>query len=309
MSPKVVVAGAASLYMALGLEGFPLRYAPTATHRWANVGVAGAACHVARVQSALGNDVELCTLVGDDAAGAAIRWELGGLGLLGAGVVETAASSLGLVLVGPEGQRMGLPHLTPVNKVSYPFNVLRDRAQAADLLVLTNAKFVRPLLGPADELGIPIAVDVHLISDLDGDYNRPWLERAEIVFCSHERLASPSDWVGAVFRRYPRCRIVGVGMGADGALLGLREGLLVRVAAAPAGEIVNTSGAGDALFATFLATRLQGADPIAAIQSGVLHAGWKIGHRLPASVSLSSQELEARRVCAPPPTTVGRWSS
>ena len=152
-----------------------------------------------------------------------------------------------------------------------------------------------------------IAVDVHLISDLDDEYDRPWLERAQIIFCSHERIPDPRAWVAGMFSRYRQCEMVGMGLGARGALLSLRDGTLIRVAAAPPARIVNTSGAGDALFATFLAQWLLCGDPVGAMQCAVLHAGWKIGHRLPSTVALTAKELAVLRETTPPATTVTRW--
>ncbi|MQY06559.1 carbohydrate kinase family protein [Actinomadura macrotermitis] len=306
MSAAIVVAGVTSLYVSAAVPEFPLRYRPSLTPDWMGAGVSGAAGHIARVQRALGDQVRLCSPVGRDAAGLLIRAELGRLGLLGPGVVEAAESSMGVVLVDPDGRRMGLPHLTPVARVAYPAHVLHGLARGADLLVLTNAKFVRPLVPEAAALGVPVAVDVHRVADHDDAYNRPWLEAADIVFCSHERLADPRAWVAGLFARYPRCRLAGVGLGARGAMLGLRDGRLVTVAAVTPGAVVNTAGAGDTLFATFLSELLRTGDAPAALRAGVVQAGWKITHRVPAAASLSRAEL-AERCRAAPRAVPARW--
>jgi sugar/nucleoside kinase (ribokinase family) len=308
MMPKVVVAGVASLYVPVGVPDFPLGYHPMVRARWMRAGVSGAGLHVARVLKALGDDTRFCTAVGRDAAGAAIRRELARLGLAGPGAVDAEESTLGVVLVAPDGRRMGLPYLTPTERTDYPFDVLAAEAQGADLLVLTNAKFVRPLVDPARRLGTPIAVDVHLVSDLEGDYNLPWLESAQIVFCSHERLPEPPRaWVARVFQRFPRCQVVGVGLGDQGAIVGVRDGRLVEVSAVVPGEVVSTSGAGDALFATFLHGWLRTSDPVHALRTAVVHAGWKIGHRMPGEVSLTVRELAALRDRTRPAIRLGRW--
>jgi sugar/nucleoside kinase (ribokinase family) len=307
MSARIVVAGVVSLYISINVRSFPVRYEPSARPLWARSGTAGVASHVARVHRALDNDVRLCTLVGRDTAGEAIRAELARDGLDGPGVIESPSSSLGVVLVDPSGRRMGMPHLSELDRIEYPFEVLREQAEGADLMVLTNAKFVRPLLPRAAALGVPIAVDVHLIDDLDSEYNRPWLERARVVFCSHERLSDPRGWVAELLRRHPQCEVAGVGMGARGALAGLRDGRIVQVRAVPPARVVNTSGAGDALFATFLDGWLRHGDAGAALRDGVLHASWKVGHRQPASVSLSHAELDALRHATAPPVVAGRW--
>lgn len=310
MNQRIVVAGAVSLYMSVGIQEFPVRYTPTSSPRWLACGVSGAAGHIARILKTLGDDVRLCTVVGRDLAGAGIVAEFDREGLLGPGFVEGSESSSGVALVTPDGRRMGFPHLAPVNQVTYPWDLFDAEADEADLLILTNAKFVRDLVRPASQLGVPIAVDVHLIADLADPYNRPWLEAGQIIFCSHERLPDPPElWVAKVFDRYPRCRLVGIGCGGQGAILGTREGLLIRVDAVTPREVVNTSGAGDALFATFLHVWRRTSDPVRALQAAVVHAGWKIGHHTPVTASLTSGELAALKTFYPPPTVIGRWDA
>src|SRR5277367_6548996 len=119
MSSKIVVAGVTSLYMAVGVGSFPVRYEPVTRPEWMRSEVSGAGGHIAAAMAALGNDVALCTVTGRDLAGHAIREHLRDRGLLGDGVMEGAASSLGVVLVAPDGSRLGYPYLAAVNAVEY----------------------------------------------------------------------------------------------------------------------------------------------------------------------------------------------
>jgi sugar/nucleoside kinase (ribokinase family) len=310
MPSKIVVAGVTSLYMSVGVEEFPLDYAPSRKPAWMRADVAGAAGHIAKVLHTLGDEVRLCTMTGSDPVSLAVRTDLGRRGLLGPGVVDGGACSLGVVLVAPDGRRMGFPYLAAVSAIEYPVEVFQREADGADLAVLTNARFVRPLVRHAERLGMPIAVDVHLISDIEDDYNRPWLEVADIVFCSHERLpCAPAAWVAQVFARYPGCVIAGVGRGQDGCLLGLRDGTLVQVAGLAPRGVVSTAGAGDALFASFLHGWLATANPVRALENAVLHAGWKVGDSLPASASLTEAGLAELRDLHRVKTSVGRWDA
>ncbi len=310
MPSKIVVAGVTSLYVSVGVGEFPLEYEPTRTPAWMRSGVSGSAGHIAQILRTLGDEVKLCTLAGTDPAGLAIRASLRTDGLLSQGVVDGGASSLGVVLVAPDGRRTGFPYLAAVNAISYPAELFRQHADGADLAVLTNARFVRPLIAHAEQLDVPVAVDAHLISDIEDPYNRPWLEAADIVFCSHERLpCPPAEWVAQVFARYPGCGIVGVGSGPDGCLLGLRDGTLVQAASVTPRGVVNTAGAGDALFASFLHGWLATGNPVEALESAVLHAGWKIGDTFPAASSLTAAELaDLGKICQVR-TSVGRWNS
>lgn len=310
MSSRLMVVGVTSLYMSVGVPEFPLRYTPTMTPLWMRAGVSGSAGHMAKIMRALGDEVSLCTLATHDPVGQAIRADLASHGLLGRGVVDGGDCSLGIVLVAPDGSRMGLPYLAGVGAVEFPVELFHHEAQSADLAVLTNAKFVRPLIPLADRLGIPIAMDAHLISRVDDDYNRPWLEVADIVFCSHERLScEPAEWVAQVFGRYPGCEIVGIGMGSEGCLLGLRDGTLVQVAGVAPRGVVSTAGAGDALFAAFLHSWVATGNPVRALESAVLYAGWKVGDSFPASSLLSEAELAGLQAIHRARTSIGRWRS
>lgn len=306
MPSKIVVAGVTSLYMAVGVEEFPLAYEPTRRPTWMRSGVTGSAGHIAKVLGALGNDVKLCTLAGKDPAGLAIMNELREHRLFGQGVIDGGATSLGVVLVAPDGRRMGFPYLAAVSAVEYPVDVFRREAEGADLAVLTNARFVRPLIQHAEQLDVPIAVDVHLISDVEDNYNRPWLEVADIVFCSHEKLpCGPTEWVARMFAKYPGCSIAAVGRGPNGCLLGLRDGTLVQTAGIAPRGVVSTAGAGDALFASFLHGWLATGNPVSALEAAVLHAGWKVGDALPGASSLTEAELAGLKVR----TSLSRWDS
>jgi sugar/nucleoside kinase (ribokinase family) len=296
--------------MSVGVEEFPLSYAPTRTPVWMRADVTGSAGHIAKVLHALGDEVKLCTLAGSDPVGLAIRTDLHRRGLLGRGVVDGGACSLGVVLVGPDGRRMGFPYLAAVSAIEYPVEAFRREADGADLAVLTNARFVRPLIQHAEQLGVPVAVDAHLISDIDDDYNRPWLEVADIVFCSHERLTcTPAEWVAQLFARYPGCAIAGVGRGPDGCLLGLRDGTLVQAAGIAPRGVVSTAGAGDALFASFLHAWLATGNPVRALEAAVLHAGWKVGNTFPGASSLTEAELAELQAFHEVRISVGRWDS
>lgn len=308
MGSKIVVAGVTSLYMAVPVEGFPVISEPARILPGLRSGTAGTGIHVAEALAALGDRVSLCTVVGDDLAGTAITTELERHGLLGPGVISGPESSLGVVFVARDGQRIGYPYLAAVNAVEYPAEVFRRQALDADLAVLTNARFVRPLLEHAEHLRVPVAVDVHVITDVDDPYNRPWLEVADVVFCSHERLPCTSaEWVARIFDRYPGCTVAGVGLGARGCALGLRDGRLVEVEALAPRGVVNTSGAGDALFASFLHGWLATGNPVEALRQAVLYAGWTVGDPGPGATPLTEEELARLRFAHPVRSRVGRW--
>ena len=305
---RIVVAGVASLAVHLAVDEFPIRYAPVVAPPWVETGPGGAGAQIGSILHALGHDVRLCTVVGGDPAGDVIRAQLRTAGLDGPGVVDGPESSQAIVLVAANGQRMVYPHLTAVNTVRYPEERFAEALAGADLAVLTNTDFVRSLLPAAVLRGVPIAVDVNVIADIDEPYNQPWLDVADIIFCSHENLPCPApQWIAQVLTRHPGAALAAVGCGPRGTVLGLRDGRLVTVSAiAPLG-VRNTSSAGDSLFAAFLHGWLASGNPVEALGDAVLYAGWRIGHRRPTSVLLSGEDLVQLRLRYPARISIGWW--
>lgn len=289
----IVVAGVTSLYAAAPIGEFPLEFQSLRYPSWLHFGVGGVGFHVSRVLSSLGDDVTFCTAVGDDPAGMAIRDRLRAAALLGRGVVTSKASSTGVVLVADNGSRTVLPHLDHVRDLDYPIERFAGIVRGADLAVLTNIDFVRPLLSVAGDHGVPIAADVHQIGNIGGGADRVWLEHAQVLFCSHEKLpCTPVEWVRQVLTAYRGVEVVVVGCGADGNVLGTRCGkLLVMAAVAPLG-VSNTTGAGDALFASFIHVWTRTRDVVHALRSATVYAGWKVGHRVPGESFISGAALD-----------------
>lgn len=308
MGSRIVVAGVASLAVHLAVDGFPIRYAPVVSPPWMDTGPGGAGAQIAAILRALGDDISLCTVVGTDLVGSLVRTQLHAAGLDGPGVIEGPESSQTVVLVAPDGRRMVYPHLTVVNAVRYPEDRFVQALAGADLAVLTNTDFVRTLLPAAVLRGVPIAVDVNVIADINEAYYQPWLDVADVIFCSHERLpCPPRRWIAQVLTRFPGAAMAAVGCGGRGSVLGLRDGRLVSIdSVAPLG-VRNTSSAGDSLFAAFLHGWLATGNPVEALSDAVLFAGWRIGHRQPTSVLLGEQDLARLRLRHPVRVSLGWW--
>ena len=88
-------------------------------------------------------------------------------------------------------------------------------------------------------------------------------------------------------------KILVIGLGAQGALLYVRAAnALEFIPVASTRPIVNTIGAGDALFSAFLHSYLQTDDPHDAIRKAVVFASFKIGANGAAAGFLDHQTLE-----------------
>jgi acarbose 7IV-phosphotransferase len=133
------------------------------------------------------------------------------------------------------------------------------------------------MLAGAIQRGIPIATDVHAVKGVSDSYNQDWMAAATVLFASHERLdVSPEEFIRLILARHSPAVVV-VGMGSSGSLLGLPGASPVHVPAARVRPVVNTVGAGDSLFSSFVDGWIRGVSPEEALRRATVFASWKIG--------------------------------
>lgn len=300
---SILVAGLINLETTLRFERFPIEYSPV---RYPFFGVSssvsGVGYNVAKALTRLGHAVDLLTLIGDDAGGALARSALAAEGIDGRHALNRLpATPQSVILYDGEGRRQINVDLKNIQEAAYPPDVFDAALTGCSLAVLCNINFARPLIARAKAAGKRIATDVHAIGSLTDDYNRDFMAGADILFMSHEYLpVMPEDWARLVLRQYSP-QIVVIGLGAQGALLAVRDdNRIERIPAVTTRPVVSTIGAGDALFSAFVHSYEQTGDPYLAIRHAAAFASWKIGVAGAADGFLSAAELEALAASLPP---------
>lgn len=296
---RVLVSGLINIETTLRIETFPLAYNPV-NYPFFGVAstVSGVGYNVAKALTALGHETRFVSLIGRDVAGGQARAALAADGLPGEFVLDAAHTAQSVIVYDRDGRRQIHVDLKDLQERAYPAETFQRALAGCELAVLCNINFSRPSLAAAQHAGIPVATDVHAIGSLDDDYNRDFMQAAEILFMSHENLpASPEEWARAVLGRYP-ATIVVIGLGGEGALLAVRgDGFIGRFPAVRTRPVVNTIGAGDALFAAFLHGYLQTRDPYRALRRAQVFASYKIGAAGAAEGFLDAAGLDA--LCRP----------
>lgn len=296
---SIFVMGLINIETTLAVDHIPIEYTPV-RYRFFGVNstVSGVGLNIAKALHTLGDNVTFASLIGDDSGGNLTRAELRTLGIADQRVLShLTATPQSVVIYEPSGRRMIFTDLKDVQETPYPFEHATSPLQACDIAVLCNINFSRAMLAEAQRLGKPIATDVHAISNLDDEYNADYMRAAHLLFMSHERLPdSPESWVRQVWQRYAT-PIVVIGMGAEGALLAVyRDHFIERIPAVQTRPIVNTIGAGDALFSAFVHSYAHHADPYAALKRAVVFASYKIGTAGAADGFINATMLDA--LCA-----------
>ena len=292
---RFFVAGLINMETTLAIEGFPLQYSPDNYPFFGiQTTVSGVGLNISNALTKLGNLVDFASLIGKDGNGWLVRRRLAEEGisddLILSTLLETAQS---VIIYEKDGRRQIHTDLKDIQEQAYPIDSAQAALKKCDLAVICNINFSRPLLSLAKDLGKPIATDVHAQSSLDDAYNKDFFDAADILFMSDEKLPeTPERMAKDVMDRFS-AEIFVIGLGQKGALLAVREDNFIgRFEAVRTREVVNSIGAGDALFSAFLDRFMKTSDPYAAIREAMIFASYKIGEKGAADGFLTSEELD-----------------
>lgn len=292
---RIIVSGLVNVETTLNIGKFPIEYSPIEYKFFGlKSNVAGVAYNVAKALTTLNNNVELLSMIGKDGEGKVVLEGMQNAGITDGFILpqlnETPTS---LILFDEEGKRKIYCDLKDIQETAYPMGNAKDAIKSADLIVACNCNFNRPLLKMAKDMGKIIATDVHVLSDLKDDYNREFMQYADIVFLSDEIIISdnknPWEFLKAMYEMYMP-KVIVLGRGSKGALMYLGEkDEFVELAAVKTNEVVNTVGAGDALFSAFVHFYAKGMEVVECLRRAQIFASLKIAYN-GASLGFASEE-------------------
>lgn len=291
---KILISGLVNTETTVRVRQFPIPYYPI-DYPFFGVGtaVSGVAYNIALALKTLGDDVDLLSMTGDDFPAAYIRQELHSAGIgtehIQAKLKQTPSS---VVLYDETGRRQIYCDLKDIQEISYGFP--EEICAGADIVAACNTNFNRELLRRAKAAGKTIATDVHVLSDIWDDYNRDFMEYADILFLSDEGIGDDyGEFMTELAHTYGS-RIIVLGRGGKGAAMYLKEeDRIIELPAARVGEVVNTVGAGDALFSAFVHYYAKGYHPVDALARAQVFASAKIRVSGASKGFVTEAEVEA----------------
>jgi sugar/nucleoside kinase (ribokinase family) len=194
-----------------------------------------------------------------------------------------------IAIVDPDGERSFLTD-RGANLGLVPADIPPEVVEAAAMLVVSGyalfapgpRQAVRAAMARARGHGVAVAVDAASTGFLDevGPASfLEWTAGADLVFANEEEAglltgkSEAAEQVSALGRHFGQ---VVIKRGAQGAVAGTRAGLLCS-AASPDVMVVDSTGAGDAFAAGFIAELLAGGGTEAALRSGVAAGSEAVG--------------------------------
>lgn len=293
---KILVSGLINIETTLKVNEFPIHYCPVNYPFFGiNSTVSGVGVNIAKALITLGNQVEFVSLLGNDSAADTALLDLQNYGINTDYIRKDINSTpQSVIIYDPQGKRQIHVDLKDIQESEYNEQAFLSALDDCGLVALCNINFSRKYLKIAKQKGKTIATDVHVLSDINDDYNRDFMAHSDILFLSNENIqGSVEDFVKAIIAEYDN-KIIVVGLGAAGAFLYVKENNMMQVLpAVNTREIINTIGAGDALFSCFIYYYNKGDSPFKALQKAILFASYKIGVAGAAQGFLSEAKLEA----------------
>lgn len=292
---KILVAGLVNVESTIKVTEFPIPYMPIEYPFYGiNTEISGSGYNIAKAMSVLGDDVELIALLGRDTAGKASKYimekEEMGTKYVKTDLKETPQST---IFYDDKGKRQIYCDLKNVQEVEYDIELFKEALKDKEMVILGNSNFCRPFLKIAKKEGKIIATNVHALSDIYDEFNKEFMEYADILFIGDDNLSMPAyDFVKQVAKEYEN-EIIILGRGAKGAMLYVRKDQFVgEFSAVRTREIISTIGAGDALFSAFLHFYRKKQDPYYALKNGILFASYKIGTAGSSNGFMTEAQLE-----------------
>ncbi len=297
MPNKILVSGLLNIETTVAVRGFPIHYYPIDYPFFGvNSHVSGVGFNIAKALTALGDGVDVFSFAGNDAEAARIFAELDACGISTENIQKTLKNTpASVILFDPDGRRQVYCDLKDIQEQMLRPDGMQDALSSVDAAAVCNINFNRGLIKKAREMNLLTATDVHVLSSVEDDYNRDFMENADILFLSDEGLPCPAgEFAQRLHERY-RSRMIVIGMGAKGAmLLDSQANKLAEVPAYTGGKVVNTVGAGDALFSAFLHYYVKGYPAEDSLRRAVIFAGIKIGFNGASVGFCGEDEIEAK---------------
>lgn len=292
---NILVSGLVNIETTLRIEQFPVNYYPIDYPFFGiKSGVGGVAYNVAKALHTLGCGTEMISFIGNDDEGQRILRSLDEE-CIGHQFVshELAETPVSVVLYDKTGRRQVYCDLKDIQNRQLDYGKVGTLISGCDLVAACNINFNRNLIREARKAGKTTATDVHVLSDPEDSYNKDFMENADILFLSDEQLPCDAEEFLTVLKRRYDCKIIVMGRGAMGALMyDRRTDCIFSLKAVQVDKVVNTVGAGDALFAGFLHYYGKGYEPLEALKRAEIFAAVKIGYNGASEGFCSENEVE-----------------
>jgi len=290
---NILVCGLINIETTIKVEDFPIKYSPVEYNFFGvNSSVSGVGYNIAKALKTLGDTPIFFSIIGIDMYKDIIFNELKKDKINPDYIVPLLEQTVQSGILYDGNRRKILLDLKNIQETNYPIDLLKDVISKIDLGIICNINFSRGFLQVLKENGKIIATDVHVLNDINDKYNNDYIKYSDILFLSNEGIVgNENDMIIRLSQKYNH-EVIVITMGENGLLMYVKgEHEIKHFPAIKTREVVNTIGAGDALFSCFIHFYCGTKNPYYSIQLAILFASYKIGENGGSKGFLTEEEL------------------
>lgn len=250
--------------------------------------------NVAKALSRLGDNVNFLSVVGNDLYYPVMKNTLVNEGIGTEYIVPSLnATPQTIILYADEKNRQVINDLKESREIEYDENAFKKALDECEVAVMCNSNYSNKHLEFVKNSGKKIFSDVHAISTIDDEKNKPFMEFADILCLSHENLNEPyEDIIKEIENRYGN-EIIMMGMGGRGTMMYVKkDNFIGRFPIVRTRKTVNTLGAGDSQLSAFLHFYAKTENPYYSLKCAILFASYKIGSLSASDGFITEEQVE-----------------
>ena len=293
---SILVCGLINVETTLKVSNFPIEYTPVEYNFFGvNSSVSGVGYNIVNALKRLGDDPYFFSIIGNDIYKNIIIGDLEKNEIDTKYVLPLLEQTAQSGILYDNSKRKILLDLKNIQETKYPTGIIEGVLKKINIGIICNINFSRDFLKTLKDNKKTIATDVHVLSDINDDYNNDYIKYSDILFFSNENIRGNEEtMIKQLVQNYSH-NIIVVTMGEHGLLIYTKEKAEIKhFPAIKTREVVNTIGAGDALFSCFIHYYNKTKDPYYSIRMATIFASYKIGENGGAKGFLSEAELEER---------------
>ena len=293
---KFMVAGFVQFETIVKVDKLPLPYKQfESIPETINTDIGGAGFNEAMVLRWLGNEVDFMSMVARNLSKRQIDAYLkrNEVDLSTDYVLPMLDGMPTSVILYCNGEKQTFEDVKDIRHVEYDFELLESHVQDKDMVVMSNCNFCRPIIGLAQKYNKPIALNVRSMRADKIAPKEDFMKAADILYISDDDIeCDPYDIVNDCRNKYDP-KILIMGLGNKGVILYTKEdNSVLEYKPVKTNEIVNTVGAGNALFSAFIHYYAKTKNAKESIKNALLFASYKIGFVGTSNGFMTEQQIE-----------------
>lgn len=296
---KFMVAGFLQIETIVDVDELPLPYKEfESIPDIVNTGIGGAGFNEAMALKWLGDEVDFMSMVARDMSKAQIQEYLkkNDVNLSAEYVLPKLDAMPTAVVLYAKGKKQIFEDVKDIRTVEYDCDLFERQIQDKDMVLISNCNFCRPVLGLAKKYNKPIALNVRSMRAEKIANKADFLAAADILYISDDDIVCDAyDCINECKEKYDP-EIIIMGIGERGVILYTRENnSLIEYKPVKTFDVVNTIGAGNAVFSAFLHYYVKTGDAKTAIKNALLFVSYKISFVGTSNGFMSEEQIEQWR--------------